>query len=99
MRTGAETEIELPVTMTPLGAIARLEHALAGFEDEQEHYRRRLADAERRLASYRARAAKPSPSRPNSMKRAQLAEIEADLANDGDSAGNAELADDSRAAA
>jgi hypothetical protein len=29
MRTGADHEIELPVTVTPLGAIARLEHALA----------------------------------------------------------------------
>ncbi len=55
MRTGAETEIELPVTTTPLGAIARLEHVLASLEDEQERYRHRLAEAERRLAAYRSR--------------------------------------------
>ncbi|MCC7187022.1 MAG: lactate dehydrogenase, partial [Acidobacteria bacterium] len=55
VRTGAETEIELPVTTTPLGAVARLEHVLAGLEEEQERYRHRLADAERRLASYRSR--------------------------------------------
>lgn len=54
-RTGADQEIELPVTLTPLGAISRLEHALGGFEEERDRYRQRLADAERRLASYRSR--------------------------------------------
>ena len=34
-----------PMTVTPLGAIARLEHALSNFEGEQENYRHRLADA------------------------------------------------------
>lgn len=42
LRTGAEYEIELPVTVTPLGAIARLEHALEDFESERERYRQRL---------------------------------------------------------
>src|ERR1700681_1322643 len=55
-RTGAQFEIELPVTVTPLGAVARLEHALTNFDGEQENYRRRLFDAERCIASYRARA-------------------------------------------
>lgn len=55
LRTGAEYEIELPVTVTPLGAISRLEHALGGLEEERERYRQRLVDAERRLASYRTR--------------------------------------------
>ena len=54
-RTGAEFEIELPVTATPLGAIARLEHALGGFEEERERCRQRFDDASRRLASYRSR--------------------------------------------
>ena len=31
-RTGADYEIELAVTVTPLGAVSRLEHALSGFE-------------------------------------------------------------------
>ncbi len=53
--TGADHEIELPVTVTPLGAVARLEHALSGFGEEQERYRQRLADARRRLASYQCR--------------------------------------------
>lgn len=35
MRTGADCEIELPVTATPLGAVSRLEHALSGFDHEQ----------------------------------------------------------------
>ena len=55
LRTGAEYEIELPVTVTPLGAVARLEHAVDDFEGERERYRQRLADARRRLASYESR--------------------------------------------
>lgn len=52
MRTGADFEIELPMTTTPLGAVARLDHALSGFDDEQARYRQRLVEAENRLASY-----------------------------------------------
>ncbi len=54
-RTGADHEIELPMTVTPLGAISRLEHALGEFGGEQARYRKRLAEANRRLASYRSR--------------------------------------------
>jgi len=54
-RTGADYEIELAITVTPLGAISRLEHGLDGFEEEQRRYRQRLDDAERRLTSYRSR--------------------------------------------
>jgi len=54
-RTGADYEIDLAITVTPLGAISRLEHALEGFDDEQRQYRRRLEEAERRLVSYRSR--------------------------------------------
>lgn len=54
-RTGAAQEVDLAVTVTPIGAISRLEHALNGFDDEQEHYRQRVQEAERRLASYRSR--------------------------------------------
>lgn len=54
-RTGADYEIELAITVTPLGAISRLEHGLDGFEDEQRRYCQRLDDAERRLISYRSR--------------------------------------------
>ncbi len=54
-RTGADYEIDLDVTVTPLGAISRLEHALDGFEEESERYHHRLEEARRRLASYRSR--------------------------------------------
>jgi hypothetical protein len=54
-RTGATQEVELAVTVTPLGAISRVEHALGGFEEEQQRYCRRLEEAHRRLASYRSR--------------------------------------------
>ncbi|WP_018240611.1 helicase-related protein [Ensifer sp. BR816] len=54
-RTGATQELDLAVTVTPLGAVSRLEHALDGFNEEQERYRHRLHEAERRLVSYRAR--------------------------------------------
>ena len=66
-RTGAEFEIELPVTVTPLGAIARLEHALSNLEGEQEAYRHRLADARKRLDTYGARVGGPSRSTPSSV--------------------------------
>ena len=83
MRTGAETEIELPVTTTPLGSIARLEHVLAGLEEEQERYRQRLSDAERRLASYRSReGGEFAFSAELADKRRQLGEIEKSLAED-----------------
>lgn len=83
MRTGATHEIELPVTTTPLGAIARLEHALVGFEAEQERYRQRRADAENRLSSYGPRQGSEFAfSGELAEKRKRLAEIEGDLACD-----------------
>ena len=54
-RTGADYEIELPVTVTPVGAVSRLEHALSNFDCERDNYRHRLADAQRRLTSYHPR--------------------------------------------
>jgi hypothetical protein len=54
-RTGADHEIDLPLTVTPLGAIARLEHALNGFEDEHMAQRNKHDEATVRLASYRSR--------------------------------------------
>ncbi len=82
-RTGAETEIELPVTTPPLGAIAKLEHVLANFDDEQDRARHRLAEANRRLAAYRAREGGTFGfSAELAEKRRQLAEIEKSLAED-----------------
>ena len=53
-RTGADYDVDLPVTVTPLGAISRLEHALDDFEGERYRQRQHLEVANRRLASYRA---------------------------------------------
>lgn len=83
MRTGADYEIELPVTTTPLGAVSRIEHAVSGFDDERERYRQRLTDAERRLASYRSRQGGEFAFSDELIgKRSQLAEIEKSLATD-----------------
>ncbi|MDQ0513420.1 lactate dehydrogenase [Ancylobacter amanitiformis] len=82
-RTGRDHEIELPVTVTPLGAISRLEHALGGFHDEREGCRQRLADAERRLVSYRSREGGVFAFADElAQKRRQLAEVEAALSAD-----------------
>ncbi|MBZ9772332.1 N-6 DNA methylase [Mesorhizobium sp. CO1-1-8] len=83
VRTGAETEIELPVTTTPLGAIARLEHVLSTFEEEREREQHRLSDTERRLASYRScEGGAFAFSGELADKRRKLGEIEKSLAQD-----------------
>src|SRR5690606_24149828 len=84
LRTGAEHEIELAMTVTPLGAISRLEHALSGFEHEQERYRQRLADARRRFISYQSRGEGGDSAFAGELaaKRRQLAEVEEALAAD-----------------
>lgn len=89
MRTGADSEIELAMTVTPLGAISRLKHALDDFEGERERYRQRLADARRRLASYQSRddSAEFAFAGELADKRRQLAEVEAALATDIEGAG------------
>jgi hypothetical protein len=85
MRTGASTEIELPVTTTPLGAIAKLEHVLASLDEELDSARHRLAEAERRLAAYRSREGGAFAfSDDLAANRGQLAEIEKSLAQDVD---------------
>ncbi len=83
VRTGLKTEIELPVTTTPLGAIAKLEHVLANLAEEQHRARYRLAEAERRLAAYRSREGGAFAfSDELSDKRRQLSEIEESLSLD-----------------
>ena len=82
-RTGAEYEVDLSITVTPLGAISRLEHALDGFDEDQRQYRRRLEEAERRLASYRTRTGGLFQFATElDAKRKQLREVEDDLAAD-----------------
>jgi hypothetical protein len=81
-RTGADYEIDLAITVTPLGAISRLEHALSGFDDEQRQYRRRLEEAERRLVSYRSRDGGTFAFADDlEVKRLKLQAIEAQLAD------------------
>ena len=82
-RTGVETDIDLSLTVTPLGAVSRIEHLLAGFEDERSQYRFRLDDARRRLASYQSRQGGEFGFEDElADKRRQLDAIEADLADE-----------------
>jgi N12 class adenine-specific DNA methylase/adenine-specific DNA methylase len=88
VRTNADYEIDLAITVTPLGAVSRLEHALDGFAEERERYRQRRDDAERRLASYRSRqGGEFSFAEELADKRRQLAEVEEALAADVEGAG------------
>ena len=80
-RTGADYEIDLAITVTPLGAISRLEHALIGFEEERRQYRQRLEEAGRRLSSYQSRNGSSFAFADElAEKRARLTEIEEALA-------------------
>lgn len=80
-RTGADYEIDLPVTVTPNGAVTRLEHALSTMEAERFGYQNRLSDAERRLASYRPHLGEAFAFGAElALKRDELADIERDLA-------------------
>ncbi|WP_421405380.1 N-6 DNA methylase [Agrobacterium fabrum] len=80
-RHGGHYEIELPVTTTPMGAVARLEHALGAFETELNHHRARLVDARRRLASFQPRLGESFAFEAElDHKYRQLAEIEKELA-------------------
>ncbi|HHV67260.1 MAG TPA: lactate dehydrogenase, partial [Ochrobactrum intermedium] len=82
-RTGADYEIDLAITVTPLGAISRLEHSIAGFDEELYQYRRRLEEAERRLVSYRSRNGGAFAFADDlKEKRLKLRAIEAQLAAD-----------------
>ncbi|UWU25997.1 DEAD/DEAH box helicase family protein (plasmid) [Rhizobium sp. CB3060] len=83
LRTGADYEIELSMTVTPLGAVSRLEYALVGFEEEQDRHRQRLDDAHRRLSSYRSREGGEFAFVSDlAEKRRQLSDVEKALAKD-----------------
>ena len=78
--SGAEYEVDLSITVTPLGAISRLEHALDGFDEEQRQYRRRFDEAGRRLNSYQSRLGGAFQfAEELGAKRTQLREIEEEL--------------------
>lgn len=87
MRTGSDHDIYLAVTLTPLGAISRLERALDDFEGAMERCHQHLADARRRLAAYRSREGGDFAFTGDlAQKRQQLAVIEKALEVDTDDA-------------
>ena len=75
-RTALAQAIGIDGETTPVGLIARLEHALDRMETELEEHRRHVTDAKVRLAGYEPRLGEVFP-----VKLAQLAEIETDLAS------------------
>jgi N12 class adenine-specific DNA methylase/adenine-specific DNA methylase len=91
-RTGAKYEVDLSMTVTPLGAISRLEHALSNFENERQDYRRRLIEAEKRLGAYQPRLGETFAFEGElELKQAELADIETSLAAGSHRPGNANV--------
>ena len=69
--------------MTPLGLIARLEHALNGIEAELAQQQRRRSENEHRLRDYAARLDRPFELAAElALKHQALAELLAELAAD-----------------
>jgi hypothetical protein len=80
-RTGFAQPIEIDAETTPIGIIARLEHAIDRMDAELEEQRRRGTDAKVRLAGYTPRLDEAFPlQRELDDRLGQLAEIESDLA-------------------
>ena len=80
-RTDYDQELAIDPEQTPMGLIARLEHALERFEAEREEHTRREQDASARLAGYEVRLGEPFPLQGElDDKLAKMAQLEADLA-------------------
>jgi hypothetical protein len=80
-RTDFAQPIGIDGETTPVGLIARLEHALDRMEADLEEYRRRVIDAKARLAGYEPRLGEAFPLQGElDGKLFQLAGIEANLA-------------------
>jgi hypothetical protein len=80
-RSGHDHELAIDREQTPMGLIARLEHALERFETEREEQCRREQDASARLADYEARLGEVFPLQGElDDMLARMAELEADLA-------------------
>ena len=80
-RTGFGQVIDVEPDLTPLGLVARLEHALDHFESDLGDQSRRAADAARRLAGYEPRLGEAFPLEGElDEKLDQMAALEADLA-------------------
>ena len=80
-RTDFAQPIGIDGETTPVGIVARLEHALDRMETDLEEHRRRVIDAKVRLAGYEPRLGETFPFQGELDDRlAQLAAIEDDLA-------------------
>jgi N12 class adenine-specific DNA methylase len=80
-RTNFSQPIDIDGETTPVGLIARLEHALDRMEADLEEHRRRVTDAKVRLAGYEPRLGEVFPFQGElDGKLGQLADIETDLA-------------------
>jgi flagellar motility protein MotE (MotC chaperone) len=80
-RTDFAQPLDIDAETTPVGLIARLEHALDRMGTELEEQRRRVTDAKARLTGYEPRLGEMFPLQGElDTKLAQLAGIEADLA-------------------
>jgi len=80
-RTGFDQHVAVERDLTPLGLVARLEHILDHFETELDEQQRSMHEARRRLTGYEARIGAAFPLQAElDLKRAELARIEGDLA-------------------
>ena len=83
-RAGEAGEIEFSVTLTGLGLVSRLEHALERFDAELAQHRRELVENRKRIADYAARLGMPFTLQADlDGKLADLAHLEESLARTG----------------
>ncbi|WP_034999197.1 helicase-related protein [Beijerinckia mobilis] len=81
LRHADDAEVTLSGDLTPLGVVARFEHALTGFDVELREWQAKATDAARRLPSYRARLGEAFPHQADlDDKCRELMALEADLA-------------------
>jgi len=82
-RTRLEQDIAIDEAMTPLGLIARLEHALNGIAAELAQQQRRRRENEHRLRDYETRLDRPFELAAElALKQQALADLLAELAAD-----------------
>jgi hypothetical protein len=92
-RTDYPQSIDIDAETTPIGIIARLEHAIDRMDAEREEQRRRCADAKARLAGYAPRLGEAFPLQSELDDRlARLFDIEAELASIQGAAGDSHSA-------